>query len=270
MPLAAAHGNPGGPSPSLPTIAPSPDDVASQLEQLFDHELVEEARRSEADSRHQAEVGVTMAAGGAAEAPPPGAPHPEPGSPSHEERLVAVVEERVDELCGQLDEAFDEMAARIGRVELRVAAVRQNLDEVLSAGRAAASDMSRALAVLDDLAAADRKPAGVDAPELPAVVAQLGQVAHALHKEVADTRSSLEASVAHLAQQVADLRTRPVEIDTKDLEETASRSALRNAADIASLRHNLDGVADAVRQQERWVGEMRATLEWIKERLLLR
>ena len=41
-------------------------------------------------------------------------------------------------------------------------------------------------------------------------------------------------------------------------------------ADIASLRHNVDSVAEAVRQQERWVGEMRTTLEWIKERLLLR
>ena len=95
-------------------------------------------------------------------------------------------------------------------------------------------------------------------------------MAQALRKEVADTRSTLEASVAHLAQQVADLRTRPVEIDTKELEETASRSALHNAADIASLRHNVDSVAEAVRQQERWVGEMRTTLEWIKERLLLR
>lgn len=185
-------------------------------------------------------------------------------APTREESLVAVVEGRLDELCAQLDDAFDEMAARIDRVELRVAAVRQNLDDVLAVAREAAGTARQAAV------AAEGRSASGSRTELADVIAQVGQVAQALRKEVSDGRSTLEASVARLAERLAEAQTRPVEIDTRELEEVASRSALHNAADIASLRHNVDSVAEAVRQQERWVGEMRTTLDWIKERLLLR
>ena len=62
----------------------------------------------------------------------------------------------------------------------------------------------------------------------------------------------------------------PPTVDVSALEDAANRGALRNAADIATVRQGVDNLSDLVRLQEKSISELRSTLEWIKERLLLR
>ena len=67
------------------------------------------------------------------------------------------------------------------------------------------------------------------------------------------------------------MQERPASASTwRAIEEAARRAALPNAADIANVRREIETLAEAVRFQEKGIGEIRTTLDWIKDRLLLR
>jgi hypothetical protein len=108
---------------------------------------------------------------------------------------------------------------------------------------------------------------GVD---LAPVVENLARLDATIEAQTFQQRQHLEAAVGRLALTVQRLQTDPVEIDTRRLEDVVNRGALHNAADIANLRRELEGMADVIRVQEKGIGEVRATLDWIKDRLMLR
>ena len=80
----------------------------------------------------------------------------------------------------------------------------------------------------------------------------------------------MESRLDTLHTQIGLLRDVPPTVDVGELEDVANRGALRNAADIATVRQGVESLADLVRLQEKSITELRTTLEWIKERLLLR
>ena len=91
-----------------------------------------------------------------------------------------------------------------------------------------------------------------------------------LTAQVADGRTSLEDKLAELAREVTRLRAVPVQVDPKSLEDAVHGGMLQNAADISSLHRDVETLADALRLQDKGLSELRTTLDWIKERLLLR
>jgi hypothetical protein len=106
--------------------------------------------------------------------------------------------------------------------------------------------------------------------DLTPIDARLDSLTQAFGKHLAGDRARIEAGLAGLAEELKVLRNRPVSVDTSTLEQAASRGALHNAADIANLRRDIEALAEAVRVQDKGIGELRTTLDWIKERLLLR
>ena len=60
----------------------------------------------------------------------------------------------------------------------------------------------------------------------------------------------------------------PLAVDTSRLEDVASRGSLHNAADIANLRRDVEALTESARSQDKTLRDLRATLEWIKDRLL--
>ena len=91
-----------------------------------------------------------------------------------------------------------------------------------------------------------------------------------LAAHLAADRHRIEASLTGLAREITALGSRPMSVNTRGLEEAVDRGALHNAADIANLRQDMVGLVEAVRLQEKGITELRATLDWIKERVLLR
>ena len=88
--------------------------------------------------------------------------------------------------------------------------------------------------------------------------------------QIEENRLRVESRLESLHSQISHLRDVPPTVDVSALEDAANRGALRNAADIATVRQGVDNLSDLVRLQEKSISELRSTLEWIKERLLLR
>ena len=199
-------------------ISTPPDDLSSQLERLLD-----EPPRDDAVSDASASDPM--------EPPPPDPPD-----------LVAVLEgtqqameDQLDELRGQLDDAFNEMADRIARTDVHLAALRTATEK-----HAAAQTAARAQA--DD----------------------------ALAAHLAADRLHLEAGLDQLRRDVVAWRVAPVSLDTRPVEDTVHQEALRTAADIATLAHEVETLGSIIRRQDSRLAELHATLDWIKQRLLNR
>lgn len=182
--------------------------------------------------------------------------------------------DELDELRGQLDDAFNDIENRITRVELRLAALR-------TASEAHAAVTAR----LDDTAAATLERLERLLALVEGAVAELPEEDHphpavapvpdtsaidALAAQLVDDRLHLEAAVDQLRQQVVAGRNEPVELDTRRLEEATRQWALHNAADIATLAQDVDALARGLRLQDQRLAEVHATLDWVKQRLLAR
>lgn len=179
--------------------------------------------------------------------------------------VVAVTAElhaEIDDLRDQLEAAFGETIGKLDRVELRLASLRQNADAQAAAlqrvderSAAAVELASHTIATLEEAIATSR--AADDDEPYPALLgpihARLGRIDEAL----LSTQRQLER-----------LLETPARVDTRNLEDVATRGALHNAADIANLRQDVEALVDAVRMQDAGLGELRSTLDWIKERLL--
>jgi hypothetical protein len=170
----------------------------------------------------------------------------------------------MDLLRDQLEAAFGELVEKVERVELRLAALRQTADAQSEAGWRIdeRSDATLVLvrdlvATLDAAVAASREPL----PE-PAIVVDLAPIAERL--------DHLDAAVTASHRELVRLHDDPLPLDTRRLEDVASRGSLHNAADIANLRQEIASLTDSMRLQEKGLSELRATLDWIKDRLLLR
>jgi hypothetical protein len=142
----------------------------------------------------------------------------------------------MDELREQLEQAFNELFERMDRLEVDPPTL--------------------------DLAPLDERLADLDG--------RLRLFAEGLGAHLAGDRARIEASLTGLSQELAAVAGRRVEMDTRALDEAVSRGTLHNASDIANLRLDVEHLIDAVGLQDKGITELRATLEWIKERLLLR
>ncbi len=185
---------------------------------------------------------------------------------------------QMDELRDQLDSAFEEVVTRVNRVELRLGAIRHT-GEVQAANAKEASEVQNHIVMLlqnvstalDHAIATSAEPLEPVAPaavDLSPVDERLTEIDEGLTGHLIDARVRMEAGLEALYAQLDKLRGTPVAIDTSDLEDAANRGSLHNAADIANLRRDVSGLTEAVRLQDKGIGELHSTLEWIKERLL--
>lgn len=161
---------------------------------------------------------------------------------------------------------LEEVVARVKRVEARLAALRQTSETQLAMLQAAESRSADLIEVLLSLIATI-EAAGSPAPAAPVDVRQLED---ALAQRLVDGRLHVEAALDQMRTELESLRGAPITVDLRALEDAADRGSLRNAADIANLRQSIEGLADTVRAQGKGIGEVRTTIDWIKERLLLR
>ena len=172
---------------------------------------------------------------------PPASDPVEPPAPDPPDLVVVLegtqqaMEDQLDELRGQLDDAFNEMADRITRTDANLAAFRAAIEEHAEAQAAARARADDALA------------------------------AH-----LAADRLHLEAGLDQLRRDVVAWRVSPVSLDTRPVEDTVHQEALRTAADIATLAHEVETLGSIIRRQDSRLAELHATLDWIKQRLLNR
>jgi hypothetical protein len=165
--------------------------------------------------------------------------------------------QEMDLLRDQLEIAFDEVVTRIGRVEQRLASSAITELEARSAETLAL--LHGLVTTIDRAVELAEEP--LDWPPTPT---------NDLSAQIEDYRIRMENRLDTLHTQIGLLRDVPPTVDVGELEEVANRGALRNAADIATVRQGVESLGDLVRLQEKSITELRTTLEWIKERLLLR
>jgi hypothetical protein len=196
-----------------------------------------------------------------------------------------------DEDSGHLAERLDDLdrvlAERIVRsaelVNGRLAEVEHGLHERVASmahevdGRLEAMEdradrrLGRLAEGIDALSETAERPgdAGV-APQLGE--ADLDRLTEALLKAVdarfAEGWTQLDQGLLGVRRVLRALQERPARIDVGMVEEATRRANLANAADLAHLRQELSTAIDAIRQQDSNIGELRATLEWVKSRLL--
>ena len=176
----------------------------------------------------------------------------------------------MEELRDQLEQAFEEVVGRLNRVEIRLGTLRHQGEQ--QGGGSAGSEAVTAR-IIELLLGLTERLGGSEpssGPDLGPVNENLTQLRHALTDQVIDTRMRIEAGLQALREELVDRRTEPVTVDTRPLEDAADRGALRTAADMANLRRNIEALAEVVRAQDKGIAEITATLDWIKERLLLR
>jgi hypothetical protein len=198
-------------------------------------------------------------------------------------QIVEELRHDMQVLRQQLDAAFDEVVGQLSQVDRRLGAVLHDSKahgqaikaadarsaQLVELVRHVGTTLEDALtsAEIDPDQAASESSAGLD---LGAVDARLDQLGQGLATQLIDSRLRIEASLDQLRDQLAAVRDRPVTVDTKPLEDAAQRGSLHNSADIANLRGNIEALAETVRAQDRSIGDLRTTIDWIKERLLLR
>jgi len=187
--------------------------------------------------------------------------------------LAAVIEDvrrslddQLDELRGQLDDAFNEMAHRINRTELRLAAFRAATETQTELTHAVGKTSEDTLALLRELIAS----VDVAVEAGPSDTTASDRADDALAARLVEDRMHLEAAVDELRREVLAWRDAPTSLDTHQLEETIRRGLLHNAADIANVARDVENLEKVVRYQSNRLGEVHSTLEWVKQRLLNR
>lgn len=173
------------------------DDLAAQLERLFDSQAAAPSR----PARPEGSVDVERVQG--AESPPT----PAPGATTDRPNLGQAVWDQLDKLRGQLDVAFEEVMGRIALLDLHVRTVGEQIQELGEAGSAAKAQSAEThelvqwlMATVEAAVAAgglpiERGPASVD----------LGPVA-----DMADLRKgvgALEDAVRSQGEGIEELRS---------------------------------------------------------------
>jgi hypothetical protein len=215
-------------------ISGSTDDLAAQLERMFDDEPGDPANGSGDGDEPAGEVS-------------------EPGEPAEDEALgddeeVTELVREMDLLRDQLEAAFAEVVDQVDQLGRRLGAFDERSDRTL----ALVQDL---VATLDAAVAASREPWEPDP-----VPVDLGPVAERL--------GHLDEAVAATHRELVRLHDVPLAVDTSRLEDVASRGSLHNAADIANLRRDVEALTESARSQDKTLRDVRSTLEWIKDRLL--
>lgn len=146
--------------------------------------------------------------------------------------MAAELTREMDLLRDQLEAAFAEVVGQVDQIASRLAAIER-----------AAEAQAEAL----------ERPNGS------------GEDSLAL---VRDRLSHLDQAVAATHRELVRLQEVPLAVDTRRLEDVASRGSLHNAADIANLRRDIESLTESARSQDRALRELRTTLDWIKDRLL--
>jgi tetrahydromethanopterin S-methyltransferase subunit B len=217
-------------------ISGSTDDLAAQLERIFDDEPADPAPES-------TDGGDVTADGESAEG-------------------VSELVREMDLLRDQLEEAFAEVVEKVDQLGRRLVALQGSNDtHTAEVDRLAErSDSTLALvqdlvATLDAAVAASREPWEPDpvAVDLAPIAERLGH---------------LDEAVAATYRELVRMHDAPLAVDTSRLEDVASRGSLHNAADIANLRRDVEALTESARSQDKTLRDMRSTLEWIKDRLL--
>lgn len=205
----------------------------------------------------------------------PAAPLPPADAAVEGEPLISALQREMEVLRDQLEQAFDETAGRFNRVEIRLGTLRQQIEA--QTGGATSSDALTARIIelllgLTDRVDAAPSPSSTSgaAADLAPLNEHLVQLRQALTDQLIDTRMRIESGIQMLRDEVTSTRVDPVAVDTRALEDAADRGALRNAADMANLRRNIEALAEVVRAQDKGITDLATTLDWIKERLLLR
>jgi hypothetical protein len=226
-------------------IASSPDDLAAQLERIFDD------HPADAVTDHH----------------PPDEDEGPPGEPSAavDARASAASTElshEMDLLRDQLEAAFAEVVGQVQGVNRRLAGVRQAVeaqtaavDRLTERADATLALVQELVATLDAAVAASREP--WEPEPLPVDLSP-----------VVERLDHLDAAVSAAQRDLTRLHDVPLPIDTRRLEDVASRGSLHNAADIANLRRDLESLTDSARSQDKSLRDLRTTVDWIKDRLL--
>jgi hypothetical protein len=225
-------------------IASSPDDLAAQLERIFDDQPADAV-----NDHHPPED------------EPPADDQPAPDDALPTAQPTELVHE-MDLLRDQLEAAFAEVVGQVHAVNRRLVAMQQ----VVEAQTAAVdrlterSDTTLALvqdlvATLDAAVAASREP--WEPEPLPVDLSP-----------VVERLDHLDVAMSAAQRELVRLHDVPLPIDTRRLEDVASRGSLHNAADIANLRRDLESLTDSARSQEKSLRDLRTTVDWIKDRLL--
>ena len=226
-------------------IASSPEDLGKKLERLLQEQPGEDAPDDLEITTDEPEAAEELAA----EDLPPAEPAvEEPPSEVHQQ---------MDLLRDQLEMAFDEVVTRISRVEHRLSS--SILMELEERSAETLTLLHRLVATVDHAVELAEEP--IDWPPTGG---------NDVSAQIEENRLRVEARLESLHTQISHLRDVPPTVDVSALEDAADRGALRNAADIATVRQGVDNLSDLVRLQEKSISELRSTLEWIKERLLLR
>lgn len=208
-----------------------------------------------------------------APAPAPGpktptAPPPPAIDPALLRSLVSeTVQLELDSLRTQLNSVFDEMAAALTRQQDEHS---QMLAGLAGQARAVETQQQVGHQTLDLLAQTlEEVRRGAATVATATTDAGTGDV-DALAEQIATNQQRLEKGLTIILRDVSKLRDEPVEVDVRGVEDAATRGALQNAADISTLQRQLTGLTEAVHRQDKHLSELRSTLDWIKERLLLR
>lgn len=180
--------------------------------------------------------------------------------------VTQAVQVELDSLRAQLTSAFDDVLAAVAQQEDHQAKVLASLgaqaraiDAQHQVGQRTLDLLGRTVDEVRQVAAAATAPTPDPSDDVAA-----------LAEQVAANQQRLEKGLTIILRDVSRLRDVPVEVDVRSVEDAATRGALQNAADISTLQHHLTTLTEAVRRQDENLGELRATLDWIKERLLLR
>jgi predicted nucleic acid-binding Zn-ribbon protein len=167
----------------------------------------------------------------------------------------------MDLLHDQLEAAFAEVVDKIDHLGRRVASVERATDATTAAMEQLNERSDRTMAMVEDLVATlDAAVAASREPLEPDPVAvDLGPIS--------DRLGHLDEAVAATHRELVRLHDVPLAVDTSRLEDVASRGSLHNAADIANLRREVEGLAASARTQDQTLRDLRATLEGIKDRM---
>jgi chromosome segregation ATPase len=121
----------------------------------------------------------------------------------------------------------------------------------------------------------------VDALPQPASSTQLTGVVQSLEQKLAASVEGVAGQVERLGAQTQEelavlqqamraLARMPTPVDIAPFEAALEGTALRVSADVANVRGDVTQLGRIVEAQQHELRELRATLDWIKERLLLR
>lgn len=167
-----------------------------------------------------------------------------------------------DLLRDQLEAAFAEVVGKVDGIARHLTDLERGDDVHRRAVEQLTQRSDRTLAMVEDLVATlDAAVAASREPWEPdPVPVDLGPIAERL--------AHLDEAMAATQRELGRLHDEPLAIDTSRLEDVASRGSLHNAADIANLRREVEALTDAARSQDRAMRDLRATLEWIKDRML--